>query len=225
MYLSRKKLCPGPPTLDSLDSVLLGDCCVAMRPFPADSIDLVVTDPPYLVNYRSRDGRTIAGDISDTWLRPAFAEVYRVLKSDRFCISFYGWSRAESYLNAWRAAGFRPVGHLVWVKSYASASAFLEYRHEQAYLLAKGRPERPLSPISDVQTWKHTGNRLHPNQKPVLALRRLVRAFSLPGEVVLDPFCGSGSVLLAAKLLGRRYIGIELRADYHEIARQRLMNR
>lgn len=212
-----------PPLLDHLDTVLLGDCCLVLRQFPEKAIDLVLTDPPYLVNYQSRDGRTIAGDTSDSWLLPAFAEAYRVLKSDRFCISFYGWNRADSYLKAWREVGFRPVGHLVWVKSYSSGSAFLQYRHEQAYLLAKGKPERPVSPMSDVQEWKYTGNRLHPTQKPVLALLRLVRAFSEPGEIVLDPFCGSGSVLLAAKLLGRRYIGVEVREDYYEITRQRLI--
>jgi site-specific DNA-methyltransferase (adenine-specific) len=193
-----------------------------MRQLPANSIDLVLTDPPYLINYHSRDGRTIAGDTSDAWLFPAFSEAYRVLRAGSFCISFYGWSKADSYFAAWRTAGFRPVGHLVWVKSYASASAFLQYRHEQAYLLAKGNVRRPVSPISDVQDWRYTGNRLHPTQKPVVALLRLIRAFSRPGDVILDPFCGSGSVPLAAKLLGRHYIGIELRKDYCKIAQQRL---
>jgi len=193
-----------------------------MRQFPNDSVDLVLTDPPYLINYKSRDGRNIAGDVSDAWLIPAFAEAYRVLKSGGFCISFYGWSKADRYLAAWREAGFRPVGHLVLIKSYTSGSAFLQYPHEQAYLLAKGRVDCPLSPISDVLYWKYTGNRLHPTQKPIRALTRLIRAFSQPGDIVLDPFCGSGSVLLAAKLSGRRYIGIEVRQDYCEVAQQRL---
>jgi adenine-specific DNA-methyltransferase len=108
------------------------------------------------------------------------------------------------------------------IKSYTSGSAFLQYRHEQAYLLAKGRVDCPLSPISDVLFWKYAGNRLHPTQKPIRALIRLVKAFSQPGDVVLDPFCGSGTVPLAAKLSGRRYIGIELRKDYCEIAQRRL---
>jgi site-specific DNA-methyltransferase (adenine-specific) len=99
----------------------------------------------------------------------------------------------------------------------------VQYRHEQAYLLSKGFPRRPLTPISDVQDWRYTGNRLHPTQKPVSALLPLVRAFSRPREIILDPFCGSGSALVAAKLIGRRYIGIELRDDYCEVARQRLL--
>jgi site-specific DNA-methyltransferase (adenine-specific) len=207
---------------DVLNMVMRGDCCVVMQQFPDNSVDLVLTDPPYLINYRSRDGRNIAGDVNDAWLVPAFAEAHRVLKSGAFCISFYGWSKADRYLAAWREAGFRPVGHLVLIKSYTSGSAFLQYRHEQAYLLAKGRVDLPLFPISDVLYWKYTGNQLHPTQKPIRALIRLVRAFSQPNDVVLDPFCGSGSVPLAAKLSGRRYIGIELRQDYCEVAQQRL---
>jgi DNA modification methylase len=193
-----------------------------MQQLPADSIDLVLTDPPYLINYHDRNGRTIDGDKNDDWLGPAFAEAYQILKRGRFCISFYGWSKTDRYFAAWREAGFRPVGHIVWVKSYTSASRFLQYRHEQAYVLAKGSPEPTRSPISDVQKWLYTGNRLHPTQKSVTALMRLMRAFSKIGDVVLDPFCGSGSIPLAAKLCGRRYIGIELRDDYCRIAQARL---
>jgi DNA modification methylase len=226
----RSKLCEQPsaspstsPSLhDYLNSIILGDCCFVMQQLSDNSVDLVLTDPPYLINYQSRDGRNIAGDVNDAWLIPAFAEAYRVLKNGGFCISFYGWSKADRYLAAWRKAGFRPVGHLVLIKSYTSGSAFLQYRHEQAYLLAKGRVDCPLSPISDVLFWKYTGNRLHPTQKPIRALIRLIRAFSKPGEMVLDPFCGSGSVPLAAKLSARHYIGIEVRQDYCEVAHRRL---
>ena len=70
--------------------------------------------------------------------------------------------------------------------------------------------------------WHYTGNPFHPTQKPVRSLKPVIEAFTRQGDVVLDPFCGSGSTLLAAKILGRRYIGIELSADYAEAARQRL---
>ena len=136
---------------DYLNAIILGDCCLVMQQFSAHSIDLVVTDPPYLINYQSQDGRTIAGDSNDAWLLPAFSEAFRVPRVGGFCISFYGWSKADRYLDAWRKAAFRPVGHLVSIKSYTSGSGFLQYRHEQAYLLAKGQVDYPLFPISDVQ--------------------------------------------------------------------------
>ena len=68
----------------------------------------------------------------------------------------------------------------------------------------------------------YSGNKLHPTQKPVTALKPLIEAFTQPGDIVLDPFCGSGPSLLAAKILNRRYLGIELDPQYHAAANKRL---
>ena len=87
-----------------------------------------------------------------------------------------------------RAAGFRIVGHLVFRKQYASKSRFLKYQHEQAYLLAKGNPALPQNPLSDVIDMPYSGNKLHPTQKPVTALKPLIEALTQPGDFVLDPF-------------------------------------
>ena len=111
---------------------------------------------------------------------------------------------------------------MVWAKRYASAQHFLGYCHEQAYLLAKGNPPRPAKPLRDVLEWRYTGNRLHPTQKPVPALKPVIEAFTSYGDIVLDPFCGCGSTLLAAKILERRYIGIELEREYCAAAQRRL---
>jgi len=83
--------------------------------------------------------------------------MYRVLKNDSLMVSFYAWNRADLFLNAWKTAGFRIVGHIVFAKSYASKSTFVSYTHESAYLLAKGRPQTPDRPIPDVIPWKYTG--------------------------------------------------------------------
>jgi site-specific DNA-methyltransferase (adenine-specific) len=194
-----------------------------MAAMPDASVDLVVTDPPYGARYRDRSGRTVANDDNTAWLTPAFAQVARVLKDHRFCVSFYGWHQADRFLAAWRAAGLRPVGHLVWVKSYHSNGTprFLRYRHEAAYLLAKGFP-RPTEAINDVLGWEYTGNRRHPTEKPVSAIEPLIEAFSRPGDLVLDPFAGSGTTAVAAQELGRRYVAIELDPRYCEAARERL---
>ena len=205
-----------------INRVVNADCLAALPEIPAGSVDLVLTDPPYLARYRDRQGRTVAGDDRDGWLMPAFAEIYRVLKNHRFCVSFYGWPKADRFLAAWRAARFRPVAHLVWPKRYASGEGFVRYQHEQAYVLAKGYPRQPWAPLGDVLPWRYTENRLHPTQKPVSGLMPVVRSFSRRGDVVLDPFCGAGSTLVAAKQLGRRYIGIELDAGYCAAAQSRL---
>jgi len=144
-----------------------------------------------------------------------------MLKRDRFCVSFYGWSKIDRFMAAWRAAGFRPVGYLVFRKRYASSSRFPRYEHEQVYVLAKGSPAVPTRAIPDVIDMRYSGNMLHPTQKPVSALRPLVEAFSTKGDTVLDPFCGSGSTLIAARDLDRHYVGIELDARYHAVCAQR----
>jgi len=210
---------PGPST------IVQGDCVEVMRQLRGCSIDFVLTDPPYLVNYRSRDGRQIRNDRDASWLKPAFAQIFRVLRRDSFCVSFYGWNQADKFIAAWREAGFRLAGHLTFPKQYASTERFLRYHHENAYLLTKGNPSQPAQPISDVLEWKYSGNKLHPTQKPLCVLTPLIRSFSRPGDVVLDPFCGSGSTLLAAKLEGRQFNGIELDPHYCDIAAVRLSSR
>ncbi len=202
--------------------ILHGDCIEAMRRMPAQSVDFILTDPPYLVNYRDRTGRTLPNDRDSNWLKPAMAAAFRVLKQDRLMVCFYGWPRADDFLDAWRSAGFHPVGHLVFRKSYTSSAKFMKCQHEQAYLLAKGRPPLPKNPLPDVQRLFYTGNALHPTQKAVVSLAPLVRAFTLPGELVLDPFCGSASSCAAALLTGRNYLGVEMDDAYHVAASHRM---
>lgn len=204
------------------NTLLHGDCLDLLPELPAGSANFVLTDPPYLARYRSRDGRSVPNDDNDAWLKPAFAGLYRALERHRFCVSFYGWPHADRFLAAWRAAGFRIVGHFVFPKRYTSSEKYVRYQHEYAYLLAKGYPKEPAFAIGDVIDWSYSGNKLHPTQKPVSVLLPLVETFSKPQGLVLDPFAGSGSTLLAARMLGRSYLGIELDAGYHAIARERL---
>lgn len=205
-----------------MDTIIQGDCTSVLKSLPTASANFVLTDPPYLVSYRDRSGRTIANDDNPARVLSAFGELHRVLKPDSFCISFYGWGHVDAFFRAWTDAGFRPVGHIVWPKNYASRKGFLEARHEQAYVLAKGRPPMPAQPIPDVQPWKYSGNKAHPTEKAVDILTPLIRCFSQPGDLVLDPFAGSGSTCVAAALSGRRYCGIELEGRYCQHARQRL---
>jgi site-specific DNA-methyltransferase (adenine-specific) len=111
-----------------------------MQSLPANSIDFILTDPPYLVRYQDQEGRSIQNDSNSDLLMPASSEAYRVLKQDRLMVSFYGRTQVDKFYHAWRSAGFRVVGHLVFRKQYTSKSRFLRYQHEQAYLLAKGNP-------------------------------------------------------------------------------------
>ena len=204
------------------NSVVAGDCIEVLRTFPDESIDMVLTDPPYVAAYRPRDGRTVHNDNNSSWLVPAFRELYRVLRPDSICVTFYGWPTVDLFFAAFRGAGFRPVSHISFIKPYSSYTGYTNARHEVAYVLAKGNPRKPTNPPADVQQWEYTGNRLHPTQKPVSVLVPLVEAFSKPGDVVLDPFCGSGSSLVAAASRGRNCIGIEIESIHAKVAQSRL---
>ena len=205
-----------------INAILQGNCIDIMDSLPKSSVDFILTDPPYLVNYRDRGGRTIQNDIKSDWLKPAMASASRMLKDNSLMLCFYGWSKADQFFAAWKLAGLQPVGHVVFRKTYSSASRFLRYQHEQAYLLAKGRPALPKQPIADVLDMPYSGNALHPTQKPVVALAQVIRSLTSPGELVLDPFAGSGSSCAAAMLTGRRYIGVEMDDIYYANASARL---
>jgi DNA modification methylase len=213
------------PLAPAPNSVTRGDCVDVMKEMPAKSVDFVLTDPPYLVRYVDRSGRSVKNDDNEAWLKPAFAEMFRVLKPNSLCFSFYAWNKVDRFMEAWREAGFTPVSHIVFSKGYASAARFTKYKHEQGYLLAKGFPAVPANPPPDVIPWTYTGNRLHPTQKPTGIFTPLLEAFTKPGDVVLDPFAGSGSTLVAARDMGRRFVGIELDEMHHRTASTRLASK
>jgi len=206
----------------NINTVLQGDCVEVMRGMKSETVDFVLTDPPYINRYCDRHGRVIRSD-NFVWVKPAFAQLYRLLKRNSFCAFFYGWSHIHKFATAFTEAGFRPVGHFTFPKAYRSGARFVRYRHECAYLLAKGEPQEPPHPIDDVIQWSgYTGNKLHPSQKPLPVLLPLIKAFCPPNGTLLDPFAGSGSVLVAARQLGRQFIGIEIDAEHHRTATTRL---
>jgi len=202
--------------------ILCGDAKALLREMPSESVDMVLTDAPYLVNYQSRDGRAVRNDNNPEAVLSVFPELYRVLKHNSYCLVFCGWSNIADFALSWKEAGFRIAGHIVWAKDYASNARHVAYKHESAYVLVKGEPQRPEKPPSDVQSWVYTGNKLHPTEKVVEILTPLVCAFSKPGDLILDPFAGSGSSAVAANLCGRNAIGIEVEENHCETAKRRL---
>ena len=202
--------------------IIQGDCLSVLPTLPSACIDAVITDPPYLGRYKIRTGRMLANDDKPTAVVGVYAELYRVLKPNSFCVTFYGYPKLDAFVHAWTEAGFDTVGHIIWTKPYASSSRFVRVTHESAYILAKGRPEKPARLLDDVQRWEYTGNVAHPTEKAISVIKPLVETFSPPGGLVLDPFSGSGSTAVAAALAGRLYLGIELEEQYCQLARRRL---
>jgi adenine-specific DNA-methyltransferase len=202
-----------------------GDCIDVMPTLPSESFDFVLTDPPYLVGYTGRwdsEREQIAGDDDPAWLRPAFEEVWRLMKPDTLCTAFYGWPHTDTFLGVWKSIGFRPVSLLALVKRKMGLGRFTRGMHESAYLLAKGNPKKPSVAIPDVFDWQQDAMIFHPNQKPVASLAALIDTFCPKGGKVLDPFMGSGSTLRAAKNLGLEAVGIEIEEAYCRKASKRM---
>jgi len=166
------------------NEVIQGDCVEVLKGLPDSSVDFVLTDPPYLGSYKDRDGRTLANDRNPEAVVAAYPELFRVLKPDSFCVTFYGYPKLGAFVHAWAQAGFDVVGHIVWSKPYVSSSRYVRVAHESAYILAKGRPRKPARPLSDVQPWEYTGNRKHPTEKALSVLEPLIRSFSRPEDLI-----------------------------------------
>lgn len=188
--------------------------------------DFVLTDPPYGVEWRSNRRKVrhdhIANDGELSWVREVYGLIFSAMNDDSLCLTFYGWPDADIFVSAWKQIGFTLKSHFVWVKSNIGLGWFSRGQHEVAYLLVKGSPQKPILAISDVIYADGTGNQWHPTQKPTSFCSQVIKSLSGEGDLVLDPFMGSGTTLVAAKNLGRRAIGIEISEHYCEIAANRL---
>lgn len=210
---------------DGRVTIYHGDCRDII-PSLAD-IDLVLTDPPYGVEWCSnRRGvatkhKIIANDDDLHWIGEVYEGLYAAMKPNSICFTFYGWPDADLFVGEWKRVGFQLKSHIVWVKSNWGLGWFTRGQHEVAYLLVKGKPKKPFSAISDVILASATGNDLHSTQKPEKLCREICNCYSNVGNLVLDPFMGSATTLLAADRLGRQAIGIEIDEKYCEIAARR----
>ena len=190
------------------------------------SVDLILTDPPYGIQYRSRNNKTIKNDKSPFiwWLYDA----YRIL-NDRGCLlCFTRWDVLEAWRSAIQYAGFTIRSCIVWDKAYhgmGNTKAAFAPRHELLLFADKGGFTFPgHRPVDVLQVRKVPGaHMLHPTEKPVALLSMLIEATTHPGAVVLDPFAGSGSTADACVRTGRNYIAIELADEYCDQARKRVI--
>lgn len=214
------------------DAFVCGDCFEIMPKIPSESIDLVLTDPPYGIDYQSnrRVARKklpkFAGDVDLSWL-PRFAEqIDRILKPDRH---FYCFTRFDTYPIFYQviSSRFKVKNCLIWVKNnHGSGDLRGAYapQSEMIIFAAKGKRELFGPRESDVLQYDNVPSafRAHATQKPVDLLRLLIEKSTVPGEIVVDPFAGTGSTGLACKDTlrhrgdhgERHYLLIEMNRDF-----------
>jgi site-specific DNA-methyltransferase (adenine-specific) len=212
------------------------DCLEGLKQIPDASVDLVVTDPPYLISYATnrRKDKThdfcsaIANDDNPELIRSCLSECYRVLKPDSAAYVFCSAKTLDTFKSFAMEAGFKVKNTIVWVKNNWTAGdlkAQYGQQYEPVLLLNKGRAEIRGKRLTDVWMFDRVAgkNQLHQNQKPVELIIQCIEKHSDPGQVVLDPFMGSGTTAVAAARTGRNYIGFELDEKYHASAMARVM--
>lgn len=196
-----------------------------------ESVDLLLTDPPYGIAYQSKSSRiadkTIRNDNDLNSLRGTMPLVDRLLKPNRHCYVFAAPTKIGEASDA--IAEFFPIKNpIVWDKGNAGSRGDLTagYANNWEAILYASKGRRPLlgpRPRAIFRfDWQGSRDPVHPTVKPTGLFRALISKSSEPGELVLDPFCGSGPTLQAAAELDRRATGIEIEERYCEIAARRV---
>ena len=179
-----------------------------------ESVDLVVTDPPYHFARGTTYFRVWFAELPDEVWSAILAELHRVLRSDRHAYVFCNRRMHPLLERAAHGAGFRVHPPLIWDKDRLGlGSGPWRSSYELILFLEKGRRAGNHKTQRNILRARAPMRR-YPTEKPVEVLGTLIGQASLPGELVLDPFCGSGSVGQAARALGRRALLCDVKAAY-----------
>lgn len=199
------------PRSRRLIRLIEGDARQLLPRLPSASVDLVVTDPPYLFERGSgrHQGDWFTVMPAQAW-PGIFAELHRLLAADRACYVFCDPRTKPLFDAAAAAAGFTVRRALVWDKGAIGLGGAWRAQYELIGHYEKGHAPYTHSSWGDVR--RHRRVRGYPTEKPAGLLAELITQSSAPGWHVLDPFCGSGSAGRAAARLGRRATLIDLDA-------------
>jgi len=229
--------------------VFLGDSLYLLRQFPEGVFDAVIMDPPYASGGLSFEARTqptsakytdnktdnplpdFLGDKRDqrsytSWLAEVLRECWRVLKSGGVVLCFCDWRQYPVVSDALQWADLLWRGVVVWDKSEGVRPQLGRFRSQAEFVLWASKDDLPLERGVGVlpgvyRVTTMTQNKLHQTEKPLELMRRLCRIV-VPGGLVLDPFCGSGTTVVAAKQMGYSAVGIELSGYYVGVACRRV---
>jgi site-specific DNA-methyltransferase (adenine-specific) len=195
-----------------------------MKQLPDGCVDAVITDPPYGIDLVPQRGITdaIVGD-SDAEAAKLYShsarETARILAQNSVAMYFASWKNCH-WSKSLLAQYLNVKSCIIWIKNRFGIGYYTRPQHEFIWYCWKGTPDKPEIAPSDVWEFDAEFAPVHSCQKPELLMEELV-SFS-GGETVVDPFAGSGTTLVAAKKLGRHFLGFEISPEYCEIARDRL---
>ncbi len=208
--------------------IIYGDCIEEMRDIPDKSIDLIITDPPYFLpalHYQTRrEFRRNFGDLGvmEGFFKEVFKQFNRILKEEGTMYIFCdGQSYPLFYYHLYPMC--KSVRPLIWDKG-TSINGY-SWRHQHEIIIFAEMPKAKPVPSGDGDILKcgviKVDNREHPAQKPTKLLKQFIAKSSKIGDMILDPFAGSGSVLRACLSSQRNYIMIEKEEKYYTMMIER----
>lgn len=218
------------------NTIVVGDCLQIMADMPDGCVDLVITDAPYGIEYETKRGAGTGKRICATFIEgdtvedvlPAVAEICRVLKDSG---ALYWFTRLDMYCLWYQEISkyLTLKTPLIWDKkndTMGDLQGDYGCRTEPIIFAVRGRHllrgYRSHNLISFTRPPNSGMYRLHPHQKPVELMEFLIKKSSDEGDIVFDPFIGSGTTAVAAAKTGRLFFGCDVVKEYVELARHRV---
>lgn len=217
------------------------DCLCVLKNIADQSIDLIVTDPPYRTTARGNAGNSggmLQKEINkrgrvfvhnNIVCSEYAAEFYRVLKDGSHCYVMSNHINLIEMLNTFTSCGFHFTKSLIWDKGNKIMGQYYMSQFEYVLFFRKGRAKRiancgtsDIIAIPNRKTKDANGNNIHDTEKPVELMQILIENSSKFNDLILDPFMGSGSTGVACAKTHRNFIGIEIDKTYFDIARERV---
>lgn len=222
-----------------LNTVYNCDCIEGIRSkVPNESVDLVVTDPPYLTAYKTNHRKSphkFSTEIANDRLNRGglqlinnyFVECYRVLKENSAIYVFCSSKTVGIFSELLTLAGFNIKNQIIWVKNNHTAGdlkAQYGQKYEVLIFANKGRKEINGKRLTDIWEFDRVAgpSLVHQNQKPIALIEQCLLKSSCENDVVLDGFMGSGTTAVACLKNNRNFIGFELDKDYYNICVDRI---
>ena len=216
---------------NKIEDLYKNDCLEILKNIKNESIDLIVTDPPYVIGYEKGrddvlyDNQKIENELNIKWISPVIKELYRILKTNSGGYLFSSFKSVDLFKKELEKY-FKIENILIWKKnnfSFPNKNKF-NYIYEIIYFISKGDIKINYKSDHDVLEFRKVQKLSHVTEKPIYLLEYLIGSLGRPGDVVIDPFMGSGSTGVSAKRLNRGFIGIEINDHYFEIAEKRIKN-
>ena len=217
-----------------LNKIYNEDCLEGVKKIPDKSIDLIVTDPPYLVNYKTgrrkdkthRFNKVILNDDNEQLIIDYINECYRILKNNSAMYMFCSSDKVDFFKQQLENK-FKIKNMIIWIKNNHTAGDLkgaFGRKYEIIFLVVKGVNHFNGKRLTDVWEFDRVSGKkqLHQNQKPLDLIKQCIEKHSDDGDLVFDGFVGSGTTAIACKELNRNYIGFELDKGYYDIAIERI---